>query len=109
MRPIRTVVQTLAVALAACLVAAGSAGAEMWTLTPNLVQNPGAELGSSGQGGAVGSIPSWWHGPLPAAVVHYGTPGFPTVAQAPRSAAARRSSPADRRMATTTTPFPSLT
>jgi hypothetical protein len=81
MRPIRTVVQTLAVALAACLVAAGSAGAEMWTLTPNLVQNPGAELGSSGQGGAVGSIPSWWHGPRPAAVVHYGTPGFPTVAQ----------------------------
>jgi hypothetical protein len=85
MRPIRTVVQTLAIALAACLVAAGSAGAEMRTLTPNLVVNPGAELGSSGQGGVVTSIPGWTRedliGSKLSTVVDYGAPGFPTLAQ----------------------------
>jgi hypothetical protein len=83
MRTSRTIVQTLAAALAAGLVAAGSAGAEV--LTPNLVENPGAELGSSLQGPVVPSIPSWERqGAISSklsTVVDYGAPGFPTIAQ----------------------------
>jgi hypothetical protein len=83
MRSTRTIAQALAAALAAGLVAAGPAGAEI--LTPNLIENPGAELGTSLQGGVVASIPSWERsGTLAsklATVVDYGAPGFPTLAQ----------------------------
>jgi hypothetical protein len=79
MRPIRTIVLALAVAFVAAPVAAASATPDF--LTPNLVQNPGAELGDSAQGGFVASIPSWWHDQRRPTVVRYGTPGFPTVAQ----------------------------
>jgi hypothetical protein len=83
MRRTRTIVQTLAAAFAAGLVAAGSAGAEV--LTPNLVQNPGAELGSSLRGGVVPLIPYWERQEAISSklstVVEYGAPGFPTIAQ----------------------------
>jgi hypothetical protein len=53
--------------------------------TPNLVANPGAELGGSGQGGVVTSIPGWRReaalGSKMSTVVEYGAPGFPTLAQ----------------------------
>jgi hypothetical protein len=82
MRTTRTIVQTLAAACAAGLVAAGSAGAEV--LTPNLVENPGAELGSSLQGAVVATIPSWERQRASSSkmstVVDYGAPGFPTLA-----------------------------
>jgi hypothetical protein len=84
MRPICTIVQTLVVALAMGLFAATSAEA-FWVLTPNLVANPGAELGGSGQGGVVTSIPGWRReaalGSKMSTVVDYGAPGFPTLAQ----------------------------
>jgi hypothetical protein len=86
MRTTRTIVQLLALTLvvAAGLATAAPAGADV--LTPNLVQNPGAEKGGSGLGGVVTTIPSWSRGPefgsSRSTVVDYGTAGFPTRAQA---------------------------
>jgi hypothetical protein len=79
MPTIRPILLALAVA---CLAApTAHASASPWFVTPNLVQNPGAELGAAAQGGLVPAIASWRYGALRATVVRYGTPAFPTAAQ----------------------------